>query len=421
MASSVPGPITVNNETFSSSSRITREGRKITYRAQVIQQPERARACGSGAKSCADRRPVDPPPIVELKIFEGNPGQEKDITTQYNANFFVFATLENARAIAQGRMPNVAQTLPVLTGSPVAGMALLERPHQAGYFIFPDLSVRHEGKYRLTFSLYEELKEMKDYDSETPETSEMLKSAHVSHRLEVKTKPFTVFSAKKFPGLAESTNLSKIFAEQGCRVRIRREVRQRKGLARKSGMDDEDDYQQDYASARKESATPDLFARPPVGTPHDQSDRGRSASIMSNGHARRESAESMPHHQGQYTAPHSQSPQTMYPSGGHWQQSPSNGYAPPPPNHPQYAAPPPPPPAQPMAPPHYGYPPPQPNYAPPAPPSHPSDPYHNRNNSIGYPHSAQPHGPPARVTTPQQAQHMNAPALTYQGLFNGTT
>ena len=43
-------------------------------------------------------------------------------------------------------------------------------------------------------------------------------------RMEVKSDLFTVYSAKKFPGLAESTNLSRTVAEQGCRVRIRRDV-----------------------------------------------------------------------------------------------------------------------------------------------------------------------------------------------------
>jgi hypothetical protein len=31
-------------------TRMTAEGRKLTYVLTVIQQPERARACGSGAK-----------------------------------------------------------------------------------------------------------------------------------------------------------------------------------------------------------------------------------------------------------------------------------------------------------------------------------------------------------------------------------
>ncbi|KAK3073454.1 velum formation- protein, partial [Coniosporium uncinatum] len=68
--------------------------------------------------------------------------------------------------MAQGRVPPTPASFPVLTGTPVAGMAYLDRPQPAGYFIFPDLSVRHEGKYRLAFALFEELKEAKDMDSE---------------------------------------------------------------------------------------------------------------------------------------------------------------------------------------------------------------------------------------------------------------
>ena len=82
----------VANEGESTSSRVTKEGKKITYSLHVIQQPERARACGSGAKSSADRRPVDPPPIVELRIFEGEGANKTDITFAYNANFFLFGT-----------------------------------------------------------------------------------------------------------------------------------------------------------------------------------------------------------------------------------------------------------------------------------------------------------------------------------------
>lgn len=46
-ANTTPTPA---NETFSSCSRTTKEGRKMTYTLEVVQQPERARACGSGAK-----------------------------------------------------------------------------------------------------------------------------------------------------------------------------------------------------------------------------------------------------------------------------------------------------------------------------------------------------------------------------------
>ncbi|EEP78763.1 predicted protein [Uncinocarpus reesii 1704] len=230
------------NETESSFSRTTREGKKLTYTLKVIQQPERARACGAGAKASADRRPVDPPPVVELRVYESdqNDMNKTDITFAYNANFFLFTTLEWARPIAHGRgQSQSAATPPVLTGVPVAGVAYLDRPVQAGYFIFPDLSVRHEGYYRLNFSLYEEVKDPKDEDKDRGIPRPVLPTLnkigeprepdeYIFFRLDVKTTPFTVYSAKKFPGLAESTMLSRTVAEQGCRVRIRRDVRMRR-------------------------------------------------------------------------------------------------------------------------------------------------------------------------------------------------
>ncbi|OAA79537.1 sexual development activator VeA [Akanthomyces lecanii RCEF 1005] len=215
-----------SNDNIQRIHRITRENRSLWYQLKVLQQPERARACGAGMKANSDRRPVDPPPVVELRIIEGPSVEEgKDITFDYNANFFLYASLEQARPMAHGRVQTPA-TLnpPILTGVPASGMAYLDRPHEAGYFIFPDLSVRHEGYFCLSFSLFETTKEEKDFDLE-PATD---MPPGVDWRMEIKTLPFNVFSAKKFPGLMESTTLSKIVADQGCRVRIRRDVRMRK-------------------------------------------------------------------------------------------------------------------------------------------------------------------------------------------------
>ncbi|KAF2271904.1 uncharacterized protein EI97DRAFT_239609 [Westerdykella ornata] len=283
MATTIP----VQNETTSSSSRITQKGRKITYNLQVIQQPMRARACGSGAKSSADRRPVDPPPIVELRVFEGEGPNKTEITFAYHANFFLFATLENARAIAPGRAPPATPSFPVLTGTPVAGMAYLDRPSPAGYFIFPDLSVRHEGQYRLSFALYEELKEKDDMDPPDHTAIHLQNGieAHVTHRSEVKSSPFIVYSAKKFPGLTESTALSRMVAEQGCRVRIRRDVRMRRRENKSSREYDEYEEESGYDAARR-TATPDTYGQQP-GMPApspavDGNDRPRSVSNASN-------------------------------------------------------------------------------------------------------------------------------------------
>ena len=207
-----------------------------------------------------------------------------EITFSYNANFFLFVTLENARAMAQGRLPPSQTSLPVLTGTPVAGMSYLDRPSPAGYFIFPDLSVRHEGKYRLSFTLYEQLKDNKDSDGDGFNSMEIPQiNAHVSHRLEVKSTPFTVYSAKKFPGLAESTGLSQSVAEQGCRVRIRKDVRMRRRTEVKASKE-WDNYEDETARERaRRTATPDMYGQ--QGIPNmpkvDFEPRPRSVSIGS--------------------------------------------------------------------------------------------------------------------------------------------
>ncbi|PLN84286.1 hypothetical protein BDW42DRAFT_44404 [Aspergillus taichungensis] len=266
-------------------SRITRGGKLLTYQLVVVQEPHRARACGAGAKSSADRRPVDPPPVVELRIFESDPHDEHnktDITFAYNANFFLFATLETARPVAHPRVAPPPQSCPVLTGVPVAGVAYLDRPQQAGYFIFPDLSVRHEGHYHLNFHLYEETKDSKDMSEGAPASQVPAPNpstipskptppqSALDFRLAVLSHQFSVYSAKKFPGLTMSTTLSRVIAEQGCRVRIRRDVRMRRRGDKRS-----DDYnyedQEAYRSSDRFPAS-DAYAR-------NAADRDRSASI----------------------------------------------------------------------------------------------------------------------------------------------
>ena len=163
----------------------------------------------------------------------------------------------------------------MLTGAPVAGCVYLDRPAPAGYFIFPDLSVRHEGVYRLSFSLYEDVKEEKDEDPMSSNGPTLLKENNaqphrqkVYFRLDVRSEAFSVFSAKKFPGLAESTGLSRTVAEQGCRVRIRREVRLRR----------RDKQSDNYQNACEEGqyAPSDRYS-----TPHYMSERPRSISNTS--------------------------------------------------------------------------------------------------------------------------------------------
>lgn len=216
-----------------------------------------------------------------MHIFDCDPTDERrgtDITFGYNANFVLYVSLEHERLIAQARGTG-PQPAAVLTGVPVAGVAYLDRPEPAGYFIFPDLSVRHEGRYRLNFHLYEEIKNPKDADKDAPPMplqplsssldSKIKPPQNFLHfRLDVKSKPFSVYSAKRFPGLGQSTALSRIIAEQGCRVRIRRDIRMRR-----RGEKRIDDYEMDermYAQSDR-YATPDPYVGTPIERPRSTS------------------------------------------------------------------------------------------------------------------------------------------------------
>ncbi|KAJ3914542.1 hypothetical protein F5877DRAFT_92676 [Lentinula edodes] len=94
----------------------------LEYELTVRQEPKQARMCGVGGKGSlrcslvSDRRPIDPPPIVQLRVVD--PLQRSNSSSNPG-------------------------------GHPQHGN------EDAGFFVFPDLSVRTEGSYRLKLSLYE--------------------------------------------------------------------------------------------------------------------------------------------------------------------------------------------------------------------------------------------------------------------------
>jgi len=232
-----------------------------------------------------DRRPVDPPPVVQLQIFEHGKSEPKaftDITQYYPANFFVYVTLEceSAPKTEPGRGSN--GKVKQLTGTPNTGGLYLDRPDKAVFFTFGDLSVRSEGLYKLKFNLYEVpfCQHLTDIvmDAGNKQAGEL---GFAFGRAQVQSNTFEVFSAKKFPGLAESTLLSRTLSEQGCKVRIRRDVRVRKhnskdgpqaGTISDVGTDDEDE-ESDDAQSSQITSTP-ATARPTL----DSSDGKQSFS-----------------------------------------------------------------------------------------------------------------------------------------------
>lgn len=78
-----------------------------------------------------------------------------------------------------------------------------------GFFVFGDLSVKCEGTYRLEFTLFE-LK---------------MPDKWCWYLASVRSAPFTVYAQKYFPGMAESTFLTRSFSDQGVRLRLRKDSR----------------------------------------------------------------------------------------------------------------------------------------------------------------------------------------------------
>jgi hypothetical protein len=112
--------------------------------------------------------------------------------------------------------------------------------HAGLFFVFQDLSVRTEGWFRLKTSLY--LIGHVGLEGEDQIDAEVRDGLLVEAPCLAKafTKPFKVFSAKKFPGVWPSTDLSEKFAEQGIKIPIRRNDGKRR-----RGQNGDDEYDDD--------------------------------------------------------------------------------------------------------------------------------------------------------------------------------
>ncbi|ORX62284.1 hypothetical protein DM01DRAFT_1298937 [Hesseltinella vesiculosa] len=203
-------------------SRPSQHDRK--YSLRIVQQPVRGRCFGFGEK---DRRLIDPPPILQLV-----PEDERPISSFESMLFVVHCELLASDLSGDRNVVFVPNTLvpPVQTDQEGVNVMSLRQPAsvrnligslsssayhlnnehgQSGvYFIFHDLTVRTEGTFRIKFMFM-------DLAAGEPTTM----STRVQY--EAITEPFTIYSAKKFPGLIASTPLSKAFSKQGMKIAIR--------------------------------------------------------------------------------------------------------------------------------------------------------------------------------------------------------
>ncbi|GAN01677.1 VosA [Mucor ambiguus] len=164
------------------------------------QEPIHARISTNNER---DRRPIDPPPIIQMRLNNATP-QQTDAFHQ-NSYFYMCANLAHPSDDSEIYTP----THNALSGQTVSSMYKLKDidNHDGAFFVFGDLSVKVEGSFRLKLSLFEI----------TTTGAVCLQS--------IFTGPFMVYPTKKFPGMLDSTFLSRSFSDQGARIRIRKENR----------------------------------------------------------------------------------------------------------------------------------------------------------------------------------------------------
>lgn len=183
------------------------------------------------------RKPVDPPPILELTVSEHDDPQQQFLQSPY---LFVSATLFKA----EKDEPVDAGVEKALLGTLVSSIQRLKDVNNkdGGFFVFGDISVKLHGSFRLRFTLF----------NFQPETNEV-------HCLATTTSAkFKVVLAKEFRGMDESTYLSRAFADQGVRLRLRKEAR---AVKRSYSTFDN---QEDTSSPKRQRQEVQITPYPPV-------------------------------------------------------------------------------------------------------------------------------------------------------------
>ncbi|KAF7527687.1 hypothetical protein G7054_g10382 [Neopestalotiopsis clavispora] len=201
---------------------------RFNYTVSIRQQPIAARSCGFGER---DRRVIDPPPIVELKI-EDPAATPEDIRRGLEVPFsVVHCTIWNEAGDEDiSFMPEEYRQQRRLMGTTVASPfnGRDENGREGCFFCFPDLSVRTAGTFRLRFVMV-----MVD------PMANFIGARHPV-RAQTMSEVFTVYSAKDFPGMQASTPLTKKLKEQGCLISIKK-GNDRGGRSRDSDEEDDDD------------------------------------------------------------------------------------------------------------------------------------------------------------------------------------
>ncbi|KAJ9119566.1 hypothetical protein QFC22_003275 [Naganishia vaughanmartiniae] len=227
MARPVPAPV-IPNENASSMSLGSNSNAGFTL--VMRQQPERARLCSFKEENdTIDRRPVDPPPIVQ--IIPNRPSSISEMLVHHH--FFMKAILvaphpdfvmNGAELSPTCKHGQLYQELRLPAGQEATTGEATQTPEklqdlagrEGAFCVFGRLSIRMPGQFRLRFVLYE--------------TTQF----GVKELGFVVSDIFEVFSPKLFGGMRQSTTLTRHFASQGLKIKLRQDGTSRSGRRKKA-------------------------------------------------------------------------------------------------------------------------------------------------------------------------------------------
>ncbi|KAL8906679.1 MAG: hypothetical protein Q9207_001865 [Kuettlingeria erythrocarpa] len=227
--------------------------RTSRYNLSIRQQPEAARACGMGNQ---DRRVVDPPPIVQLTLKDFDPCSTGDIDTlrnPYNAMHCLLLNQSGEDITQAGDTRDSQRVMRGLTGclmaSPFCGVdaaapaSNVDNARLGCFFIFPDLSIRQPGRYRLRFTLVSQVVEGIPTGSTTPILGV------------IESDLFDVYTAKDFPGMKASTPLTIDLKRQGVSVSVKKGSESQKGKPKGQGQKRSSDVSGEDAIKRSQDTS----------------------------------------------------------------------------------------------------------------------------------------------------------------------
>lgn len=180
------------------------QGQNCDVHLVIRQEPNRCRVLSEG--EFVDRRPIEPIPVVQL-VVKDHVGKVSRAALQ-QTNYFMTVSLvtpeEPAAAVKAGNSRSS-----VFSGARASSLYCLRDldGSDAGLFVFPNLSVRRQGSFRLRFELFS------------------LEGNQAKRLVSLDSRVFKAHPIHSFPGSDGSSPLCKLLIDQGVKIPFRKRFR----------------------------------------------------------------------------------------------------------------------------------------------------------------------------------------------------